>query len=204
METLPRVKKFEKTMERLIELVVLGRAHLQIGRGIAKLMTEDPVIRDVARVFWGMSITAHLDAAQMFAFKLFDPRNGSMTIPYLLERAKECSADFQKATPEQVSALALDANRDILAIAAALKPLRAKRNRILAHVDPTIVCDPEKLEAETKITFGDLDGIFGTAGKILNNVSVAFRDNSSILEIMGAADYQGAVPANRGRQARPG
>gem|GEM_PF-3721488 len=101
---------FEKVLARLTEVVVLGRAHLKIGSGIAKTVTADPVIANVAPVFWGMSMTAHLDAAQMFAFKLFDPRRGSMTIEYLLDRAAECSEDFQNASSSQVSTI-IDAAR---------------------------------------------------------------------------------------------
>lgn len=105
MEAHLRREKFEKIIVRLTESVVLGKAHVEIGKGIANTINGDPVVSGVAPVFWGMSITAHLDAAQMFAFKLFDTRRGSMTIEYLLEQAQECSTDFQKATQEQVFAL---------------------------------------------------------------------------------------------------
>ncbi|MGB6875890.1 MAG: hypothetical protein WBD87_07625 [Candidatus Acidiferrales bacterium] len=193
METHSRREKFEKIIERLTEFIVLGKAHVEIGKGIANTITGDPVISGVAPVFWGMSITAHIDAAQMFAFKLFDTRSGSMTVQYLLERAQECSTDFQRATPEQVSALIRDACTDIRGIADSLKPLRAKRNRILAHVDSTIVGDPGRLAKETKVTFGDLDRIFGAGGKIVNTISGAFRDISSSLVLTGTTDYESVV-----------
>jgi len=184
---------FKKVLARLTEVVVLGKAHLKIGSGIAKTVTADPVIANVAPVFWGMSMTAHLDAAQMFAFKLFDPRRGSMTIEYLLDKAAECSGDFQNASPSQVSAIIDAACTQVSSLAAPLQPLRTKRNRILAHMDPTIVRDPEKLAKETQVTFSDLNLIFRTAGDIVNRISVAFRDISSDLELIGDTDYEGAV-----------
>jgi len=60
-------------------------------------------------------------------------------------------------------------------------------------MDPTIVGDPERLAKETQVTFSDLNLIFQTAGNIVNRISVAFRDISSVLELIGDIDYQGAV-----------
>ncbi|MHB8540252.1 MAG: hypothetical protein ACYDCD_04815 [Candidatus Acidiferrales bacterium] len=157
MNTPTHKETFEKIVKRLTEFVVLGKAHLKIGSGIAKAITADPVIEHVAPTFWGMTITSHLDAAQMLAFKLFDTRRGS------------------------------------LAIEDPLKRIRAKRNRILAHVDPTIVTQPEKVAEKTEIKFVDLNLIFDTAGDIVNSISVAFRDAFSILELIGATDYENAI-----------
>lgn len=95
---------FRKTLVRLIEIVLLGKAHLRIGRGIADVVAGDPVVATVAPVFWGMTITAHLDIA-LAAFKLFDTHRGTMTIEYLLDKAQKCSSSFQKATPSRVSAI---------------------------------------------------------------------------------------------------
>lgn len=193
MNTPTHKETFEKIVKRLTEFVVLGKAHLKIGSGIAKAITADPVIEHVAPTFWGMTITSHLDAAQMLAFKLFDTRRGSMTIEYLLGRAMECSPGFQGATPTQVSEIIGAARNQILAIEDPLKRIRAKRNRILAHVDPTIVTQPEKVAEKTEIKFVDLNLIFDTAGDIVNSISVAFRDAFSILELIGATDYENAI-----------
>ena len=80
---------FGKTLSRLTEMVERGVAHIKIGRGLGKMINEDPAIAHVAPAFWGMSMTAHLDAAQLIAFKLFDTRKGTMTVEYLLNRAEE-------------------------------------------------------------------------------------------------------------------
>jgi hypothetical protein len=92
-----------------------------------------------------MTLTSHLDIAQLMAFKLFDTRRGTMTIDYLLDRAAECPGSFQKATPSQVSGIIADSRSQIASIEVPLAPLRAKRNRILAHVDPTIIGNPEQV-----------------------------------------------------------
>ena len=63
-----------------MELVALGKAHTEIGRGLGRDIGADSAIANVAPVFWGTTMTAHLDTAQLIAFKLFDPRKGTMTV----------------------------------------------------------------------------------------------------------------------------
>jgi hypothetical protein len=174
-------------------MVVLGKAHLKIGSGIAEVVRADPVVANAAPTSWGMTMTAHLDAAQMLAFKLFDPRRGSMTIEYLLDRAEECHGDFRNASSSQVSTVIDAARAKVAALASPLQPLRAKRNRILAHMDPTVVGDPERLAKETEVKFSHLNLIFRAAGEIVNDISVALRDISSVMELIGETDYKGAV-----------
>jgi hypothetical protein len=89
---------FEKVLARLLEVLVLGKTSMKIGRGILGEIASDQILALVCKVFWGTTITAHLDAAQMAAFKLFDSRSGSMTVNYLLELAIQCSDSSQKKT----------------------------------------------------------------------------------------------------------
>jgi hypothetical protein len=43
---------FDKALSRPIEMVVLGTAHVKIGRGLGQTLSEDPAIAHVAPVFW--------------------------------------------------------------------------------------------------------------------------------------------------------
>jgi len=181
---------FGKTLSRLTEMVERGVAHIKIGRGLGKMINEDPAIYHVAPAFWGMSMTAHLDAAQLIAFKLFDPRQGTMTVEYLLNRAEELKSSFGNATAEQVEEVIKIARRQVASLHDPLKKIRAKRNRVLAHVDPSIVSSPEKLAKQVELTFSDLNIVFGFGGQILNDVSLAFRGASQVFELFGADDYE--------------
>ena len=184
---------FGKALSRLIEMVVLGTAHIKIGRGLGQTLSDDPAIAHVAPVFWGMTMTAHLDVAQLIAFKLFDPRQGTMTIKFLLDRAEELKKSFGNATATQVKEIVKIGRFQIANLDAPLKPIRNKRNRVLAHVDPTIVSNPAKLAKEIEVKFSDLNLVLNTAGHILNELSVAFRDASPLYEMIGADDYEMAV-----------
>ncbi len=184
---------FDKVLARLFEVVILGKTHLKIGRGIADALAADPVIAHVCQVFWGTTINAHLDAAQMAAFKLFDSRHGSMSIEYLLGVASQYSDSFQRATPQQVERITQTSREKIGKQLIALEALNSKRNRILAHMEPTIVSDPQRLAQKTRVTFKDLEAIFKTAGEILNELSVAYRDTTSLLELLDNEDFTMAI-----------
>jgi hypothetical protein len=58
-----------------------------------------------------------------------------------------------------------------------LKKIRAKRNRVLAHSDPTIILDPAKLTKAVELSYSDLDVIFTVTGRIFAVHSVIVRKN---------------------------
>jgi hypothetical protein len=186
-------KQFDKMLARLTEMVVLGKAHVAIGRGIAEEAGGDPVIAQVAPTFWGMTLTAHLDMAQLLAYKLFDTQGNAMTIEGLLATAEEHCSAFEHAAPEEVQAIVQIARVQIGNLDRPLKLVRAKRNRILAHSDPTIITDPARLEKEVKVTLPDLNQIFFVAGSVLNEISRVFKDTTSIMEIIGGKDYKSVI-----------
>jgi len=184
---------FEKFLNRLMELVSLGKAHTEIGRGLGRDIGADPAIANVAPVFWGTTITAHLDTAQLIAFKLFDPQKRTMTVEYLLEHAAEIQGSFAHATPAQVDAIIKIARAQIANLDAPLTKIRTKRNRMLAHLDPTTVQDPVRLSKQVELTFSDLNLVLSTAGDILNELSRGFRDSMSFYDIVSADDYKNAI-----------
>lgn len=166
---------------------------MSIGRGLSAKVMADPVIAHTAPTFWGVTIYAHFDMAQLIALKLFDEQRNALTIEYLLDRASEHPEAFPKATPERVAAIADTARTQISNLTIHLTPIRAKRNRIIAHADSTIVRDPERLAKDTQVTFSNLNAIFETAAGILNEISVAYRDVSPLWPLLGEDDFEGAV-----------
>jgi hypothetical protein len=181
---------FGKTLNRWIEMVVFGKAHVKIGLGLGNLLKGDPAIAQVSPVFWGTSLNAQADIAQLIAFKLFDTHKGTATIFYLLEQARNPSNVFGNANPVQVESIVQAAFDKISGpLSKPLKQIRAKRNRVLAHLDRTLISDPEKVATQAKVTWSDLNVIFDISGQILNDVSVGFRDSSPMWDLIGSEDY---------------
>jgi hypothetical protein len=193
MNTPPSLQQeYEDALARLVESVLFGKAHVVIGQGLSAAVT-DPVIAQVAPTFWGMTIYAHFDIAELIAFKLFDEQRNALNIEFLLDRTSGCASFFQNAGPDQLSAIVATSRTQIANLATHLMPIRARRNRIIAHADSTIVRDPTKLAQLTQITFSNLNAIFGTAAHILNDISVAYKDVSPLWPMIGDDDFKGAI-----------
>lgn len=186
-------ERFEKVMERVFWGIVEGTYHLKIGRGVAEAVLNDAVIASVCEVFWKMTVRAHLYSAQMFALKLFDKQKDAITVEYLLNLADQCSASFQEVTPGEVTRVTNCARSEINDLERDLEPLRAKRDKILAHADRKAVNDPEGLTAETTVAFPVLQRVFDTAGNILNELSKAYSGKKYSLELLDSDDFNDAI-----------
>jgi hypothetical protein len=184
-------EKFRRSLDQLTRAIVFGNTHLKIGRGVLDTIRQDAVIDGVAPVFWGTSVTAHLNEAQLLAFKIFDSRAGTLTIEYLLELAENGKAEFKEAEPESVSRQTEEARKQITDLRRSkLGPLEEKRDRVLAHTDPTVVTNPEKLTRETTVTFMDLDAIFETATDIVSSISVSYSGAALVTDLLHDDDYE--------------
>jgi len=116
-----------------------------------------------------------------------------MTIEYLLAKCEVRKKQSKYAQPAHIQAAVDIARTQISNLEAPLKPIRAKRNRIIAHADPTLVFNPQKLASVVQVTLSDLNRIFATAGAILNEMNRLFRDTTSILDLIGADDFKSVV-----------
>jgi len=182
--------EFEKTLDALIHVLLTAKGHLTIGRGVGKMITEEPEISHAGPTFWALTIYAHFDAAQLLAFKLYDKRPETITIGRLLSLAEKNPKIFRHRTAAQVSAIVKTALYQIAGLEAPLKRINAKRNRVIAHLEQTAVHDPAKVEAATRLTFSDLNGVFFFAEGILNELAGAFRDTAASFDLVGGTDYE--------------
>jgi len=182
--------EFEKTLDALIQVLLKAKAHLTIGRGIGQMVTDEPVISHVAPVFWGFTIYAHFDAAQLYAFKLFDQQRGTITIERLLSIAERNPQIFPHGSQAQLTAKIVTARRQILGMDKSLEKIDAVRNGIIAHMDQTFIHDPVKLAAETRVTFTDLNIVFMFTESILNELAAAFRGTVASFDLVDVKDYQ--------------
>jgi hypothetical protein len=173
--------------------VVQGKTNIKIALGVGNALRGDPALVQVAPVFWYTSATSLTYVAQLIAFKLFDPRNGSLTIEALLGEAEKLKKSFPNATCSQVEAVITIARTQIGNLKVPLKQIREKRNRALAHFDPSVISDPKGFVEKIKVTWSDLNLVLGTAGTVLNDLSVAFRDISPLFDPVGSGDYDNAL-----------
>jgi len=183
-------EELQKTLELVIDVLRRAQSHLALGRGTGEMLSSEPAILNAAPTFWTLTIVAHFDSALLLAFKLFDTQPRAVTIPQLLVLCEKNPTLFKSRSTEQVIASVTIARNQIAGIRDSLEAVNARRNRVIAHLESTAVRDPQKLEAETAVTFSDLNKVFAFAGNMLNEVSVALWDITPMFDAIGIDDFQ--------------
>jgi len=188
--TKPLRPDVKQLLNALMREVLLGNTHLSIANGLRE---ADPVVLDTAGVFFGLTLTAHLEAAQMHAAKLFDTHRGAETIDTLLATAGQNTHLFANRNPQEVRAAVRSAKHRVRGLDHVMNAVRVRRNKMLAHLDPETVLDPVKLLRDGRLTHDDLLKIFGVAGEIVNEISRLYMDATQLTRFPKHDDYKHAL-----------
>jgi len=108
----------EAILAALMNEVVFGRTHLKIARAIR---AADPVVVHAAQTFFGLTQDAHLEAAQMYAAKLYDKTQRSVTVKSVLAEANRLAGSFFHCSAEEVRTVMLPENPPLCVLKAASK-----------------------------------------------------------------------------------
>ena len=182
-----------KLLDRLMQQVVLGKAHLSIWRGLANALGSEPDVAHAAPGFFGLTLQAHLEASLLYAARLFDTHPEAVTVKSLLRLAEENASRFENARPEEVVKSVVQGTSDIRSQETSLSAVKTRRDKALAHLDPKTISDPGKVGEQSKLTIKELEDLFGTAEKILNNMSAKYRGVTSFTELLDKDDYENVV-----------
>ena len=180
----------KQLLNALMREVLLGNTHLAIVNGLRE---ADPVVLDTAGVFFGLTITAHLETAQMHAAKLFDTHPGTETIYTLLATAGQNTHLFANGSPQEVRMAVRTAKQRVRGLNPVMNAVRIRRNKMLAHLDPETVRDPVKLFREAKLTLDDLVKILGVASEIVNEISRLYMNATHLTTFPFQDDYKQAL-----------
>jgi len=176
---------FKQILDVLKRQVLVGKSYLDIAKG---LLEADPVIRDTAPTFFGLTIEGSLELAQMTIARLYDDATrGSVTIRRMLVRATEEAASFQRG---DVRTEIAKREAAIIALEPVLESIRHRRNEWLAHLDPRTVANPASLSAKAKLSIPDLDRAFKETEIILLRLSSLYEGVIGELQFLGGDDYK--------------
>jgi hypothetical protein len=184
---------FTQTLEAIRGQVLVGNAHIEIWRRLAKRLSEDYSILYTAPTFFGFTLMAHEDAAFMYAAKVFDTTKGSLKLERVLQHAKAHSAlDVDVAASLKI---ALDkANEKLARLKVEIDAIRSRRKKLLAHLDPEAISRPEEIAKQSDLTADELKRVFESIWDILNDISKRFLDYSGgELEFENIGDVENAL-----------
>lgn len=173
-------------LQSLMVEVIWGRTHLKLARAIRQ---ADPAIIHTAPTFFGLTCDAHLDAAQLYAAKLYDRTKGPITVKSALLEADRIAGRFSHTSAEEVRTTVAAAQAQIVEFKEILSAVEDRRNEYLAHVAPETILDPAALNSRAALTIDELHHLFVETGNILNSISQLYQGTLSVLEVLDSNDY---------------
>jgi AbiU2 len=164
---------FGRALYGLFQQAIYGVAHLNAAKSILEARRMHPALLAASPLFFDLTTLAHLDAAQLYAAKLFEEgkRNQSVTIPWLLEQAKQHRREFSQRTHDEQDEGIKEAEQVYFATSTLTAVLKHRRDKWLAHLDKQAVTNPEKVTAYAKLTISQLEGLLACATAILNTLA---------------------------------
>jgi hypothetical protein len=179
--------KIEKMLAALKAQAIYGRTHLYIARG---LVASKPSIGDIAPRFFEMTLDAHLQAAQLYAAKLYDKQSKSVKVLSFIEKAARSEAKFPLATPSEVRQTVEIAIQMMSNLEPTLDAVQIRRNEYLAHLAPTTVIDIASMHDRAALTISDLDFVFVETTNILNMFSQMIDGAISVPTLPDSDDFE--------------
>ena len=176
----------QQTLDRLINEFRHGNTSLQIAVG---LRAGDPVILQLAPVFFGMSIEGNLELAQIYAARMYDKTRGAITIETLMQQCEDQAKSFNFGTEEQVFSALSWCSEAIKSIRPALNSIKKRRDKALAHLDPRFVATPTFLNTEASLTIPELETVYKKTEQILQRLDAVHSGTIGPLTFLGPDDY---------------
>ena len=184
-------KKSNPTLKDLLSTltteVVLARTHLGIAK---RLRAARPVVLSAAPTFFAVTHNAHLDAAQMYAAKLYDKTKNAITVRTVLDEAEHVAGSFPNSSPQDVRRIVCAARSRIVKFESTLSALENRRNEYLAHLDVKTIADQTALYTRASLTFDGLDNLLVETGNILNDISQLYDGTLAVLELPDSDDCE--------------
>jgi hypothetical protein len=177
----------QQIIDRLIHELRDGKTALQIANGLRNV---DPIVIQIAPVFFGMTIKGNLYLAQMYAAKMYDTHAGTVTINALIQRCEDEAEIFKHGTEAQVLAAAAWCRKTVASIQTTLRAITKLRNQALAHLDPRFVQDPVALNTSAGLTISDVVTVFERTDNILQGIDAVHSGTIGGLGYLGDSDYE--------------
>lgn len=185
--------QFTDELERLIHVlaseVYLGSAHLYIGRHLTNALIQRPKVAKTANTFFSLSIHAHMVEAFLHLARLFDKRANAMKLATLLELAEINAGRFATVDAQQARKLVEQQREFVDELNGKVRPVLERRNKLLAHLDPTTVLNLAAFEKEAKITFGEMESLYARSGETINEIYGAYKNEQIHMDILDRDDF---------------
>jgi hypothetical protein len=176
---------FESLTNTLMDECIHGSVHLQLCREIGRM---DPVVGNLAPVFFNFSYFSHLNAALMGANRLFD--DSGTSVKTLLSWADSHAGKFAFGSVEDVKRTIGEARMQLAKLHKVQKCLKIRRNNFLAHNSEEGIFDPEGMFQKAGVTYKELQQVFDEAATAINNLDELWGATTTTPRLLNEDDFK--------------
>jgi hypothetical protein len=208
--------EFRRLLTTLTDELVDANIHWQLYSDLALAGSKYPKEFNQARTFWGLTVSAHLDAALFRLCKIYDQHRDGLNLRSFLETVQlnhsvftirnfrerlkgnlyvdSLAADARQPDAAQLSADIAYASKDTNP---AVKTLVDLRNKLFAHRAPKEVIEATDLSAKYPLTPAAAEQLLQRGIEIANRYGQLFHAQTASTKIIGHDDYHSVIDAVR-------
>ena len=176
---------FESLTITLMDECIHGNMHLHLCREIGRM---DPVVGNLAPVFFNFSYFSHLNAALMCANRLFD--DSGTSVETLLSWADSNAVKFAFGPVEDVKRKICEARIQLAKLHKVQKCLKIRRNNFLAHNSEEAIFNPEGMFQKAGVTYKELQQVFDEAAMAINNLDELWSGTTTTPRLLNEDDFK--------------
>jgi len=213
---LKSAEEFRRLLTALLDDLVDARFHFTLHQNLAKAGEEYAIEIAQSPTFWGLTLSAHMDAVLLRLCRAYDAyEHTALNLQNLLDTVRANLSIFDEPNFRQ----RLKGNLFVDSLAAELKspdhtqlqkdievvsdsdPLVRKlvmwRHNYVAHRNSHFTLNPKKFDAQYPLLFAEIDVLLERALEIGNRYSLLFDASSHATLMVGRDDYLSVLKAVR-------
>jgi hypothetical protein len=213
---LKSAEEFRRLLTALLDDLVDARFHFALHQNLAKAGEEYAMEIAQSPTFWGLTLSAHMDAVLLRLCRAYDPYDhAALNLRNLLDTVRANVSIFDEPNFRQ----RLKGNLFVDSLAAELKqpdqaqlrkdievvsdsdPLVRKlvmwRHNYVAHRNSHFTLNPKKFDAQYPLLFAEIDALLDRALEIGNRYSLLFDASAHATLMVGRDDYLNVLKAIR-------
>ena len=208
--------EFRCLLNALLNDLVDARFHFSLHQGLAKAAEEYAMEFGQSPTFWGLTLSAHIDAVMVRLCRAYDTYDQpALNLQNLLDTVQAHLSIFN----EPNFRARLKGNAFVDSLAAELKPpdqaqlrkdieavsksdplvhkLVMWRHHFIAHRNSHFALNPGKFNAQYPLAFAEIDALLNRALEIGNRYSLLFDASAHSTMMVGRDDYVNVLKAVR-------
>jgi hypothetical protein len=200
--------EFRRLLDALWNELADARFHFTLHQRLQAATPEYGIVFVQSNTFWTLTLSAHMDAAILRLCKAYDRYDFKPTLnlrtlletirdnlqlfdePNFRERLKDNPfVDSLAKKSKKPDSVQLQKDLDFVSGSHLVKKLSDWRNNVYSHLSLNVALNPKEFNANSPLSFAEIESLLDAALMILNRYSGLFAANYYSTTMIGGDDY---------------